>query len=67
MFKYVPIFVNFDKLVHFLLTPFKSLTVMSHVSLNVFFFKCPRVNPIVCHVSKLMFYIQFDPIFVIFV
>jgi len=25
------------------------------------FFKCPRVNPVVCHVSKSIFYIQFGP------
>jgi len=30
------------------------------------FFKCPRVNPIVCHVSKSMFYIQFGPYICIF-
>ena len=31
--------------------------------LNFFelFFKCPRVNLVVCHESKSIFYIQFDP------
>jgi len=52
-----------------LLTPFKSLMAMNtdcHVSLRGFFkflfyfLKCSHVNP-ACHVSKSMFYIQFDP------
>jgi len=41
VFKYVPIFVNFVQLDHFLLTPFKSLTTMNidwHVSFHDFFF-----------------------------